>query len=467
MFPVWRDAIVSRKCIEIFIKPSFSGSGHPGYRLNLGTLRARGQLTVGTGTIGASLGVTRQLTLFAHVPMVTTRVQANLPLDSTAADAGFNPAHPVYGNPTDQDRAVQFFAAFDAALRALDDSIRAGHYDADLALKALAQQTLDWGDTLRVELKDLTVGNPSPFLPTSASPTGQQIIDLIQGLQTTLSDSLGVTGTGFTSDPVLAAKRLGRTDLADFVSNPLGSIAAFPPGEAKVSRMGDMDVGAVVTLIDHFDRPQHIGGLRVALTTLLRLPTGTRDNPNNLVDVGTGNGRYEVGGGATLDLGHGWIGLRATASYLDRLPTLRVRRVSPPSVPYAESIRLTNVRVDAGDIVSVGARPYFRLARNLALHGQLDWSRTGADAVRYNTAADAVTGVAASVMNEATRSSLAWGGGLSYVGRAAHECESRRRCGWPIEAGWSYTVVAQGSGGRVVKFRSTTLEIRWYQRLWR
>jgi hypothetical protein len=53
------------------------------------------------------------------------------------------------------------------------------------------------------------------------------------------------------------------------------------------------------------------------------------------------------------------------------------------------------------------------------------------------------------------------------VGRAAHECEAGRKCGWPIDASWNYTTVVHGSGDRMLKFRTTRLEIRWYQRLWR
>jgi hypothetical protein len=56
---------------------------------------------------------------------------------------------------------------------------------------------------------------------------------------------------------------------------------------------------------------------------------------------------------------------------------------------------------------------------------------------------------------------------VSYVGRAAHECTAGHKCGWPIEAAWNYSTVVSGTGGRVTKFRTTTLEIRWYQRIWR
>ena len=94
--------------------------GQPGYRLNLGRATARGQLTIGAGILGGALGITSRLTLFARVPLVTTRVQARVRLDSTTADGGINGAHPTLGNATDQARAVTFFSAFDQALTDLD-----------------------------------------------------------------------------------------------------------------------------------------------------------------------------------------------------------------------------------------------------------------------------------------------------------------------------------------------------------
>ncbi|HEY7683324.1 MAG TPA: hypothetical protein VH879_11840 [Gemmatimonadales bacterium] len=441
--------------------------GQAGYRLNLGAQRANGQLTIGTGTIAAALGITSKVTLFANVPFVTTRVQARLRLDSTAADGGLNPAHPTLGNASDQALAATFFTAFDNALSTLQSRIQSGTYAGDPTLQAIALEIAARGTTARDALSTITrdPNQASPFLPTAASPTGQQIVASIRGLQDTLANTLGVPG--FASDPVLAAGRLTDQEFAGFVSDPAGPMDAFPLGESKISRMGDMDVGAVLTLVDRFDRPGHTGGFRFAVTGLVRLPTGQRDNPANLLDVGTGNGRYEVGVSGTADLGAGRLGARFTGGYLLRLSTLRVRRLTAPGAPYALAGTLTNVREDAGDVMQLGARPFFRLARNIAIHGEVDFQRTLADAVSYDSPSDSIAGLSANLLAEKRRSALAVGGGVSYVGRSAHECEPGRRCGWPIEAGWSYTTVVQGWGGRVVKFRTTRLEIRWYQRIWR
>jgi hypothetical protein len=441
--------------------------GQPSYRLNLGHQRARGQLTIGTGTIGGALGLTRRLTLFANVPFVTSRVQANLRLDSTASDAGLNPAHPVFGNTIDQGIAAQFVQDFSSALSELADSINSGAYAGNPGLDATARALLARGTTVRDQLSLLS-NDPtaaSPFLPTATSGAGAAILAVIAGLQDTLASQLSVPG--FNSAPVLPASRATQTDLQSFVAAPAGPVAALPLFESKISRMGDMDLGAIYTVIDRFDRPGETGGLRVALQGLLRLPTGRRDDPNNLTDVGTGNGRYEIGLSGLADLGRGRWGARLSGGYLIRLSSFRVRRITAPGQPYAAFTTLGNVRLNAGDVAHLGARPFFRLARNLALHGVADYWRAGRDEARYESASDSLPGIDAGILGEDGRSALSLGGGITYVGRGARECQPGRKCGLPIEASWSYTTVASASGQPVSKFRTTRLEIRWYQRIWR
>ena len=439
----------------------------PAFRMNLGRQRARGQLTIGTAILGASLGLTSRITLFAHVPLVTTRVQANLRLDSTTADAGINPAHPFNGDPAGQQQAAIFFTSFTAALSTLDANIANGNYAGNPALDSLARATSAEGALLRDQLLAVT-SDPalaSELLPTMSSSAGMAIMSRVTNLQSTLS-TLSVSG--FVEAPVLAGQRLTDPEFTDLIANPNGRIAAFPIAEAKISRPGDMDVGATFTLLDDFDRPGTTGGARLALTALLRLPTGTRDNPDNLVDVGTGNGRYEAGVSAAADLGRGSIGARFEAGYLMRFSSLRVRRVPPPSEPYPEAFRLTNVNYDAGDVITAGVRPYLRLARSLALVGSAEYWRTGADNVTYSDSKSALPGIPASVLaQDSKRSALAVGAGLSYVGRSGGNCEARSKCGWPIDAELRVRTVAYATGGRVPKYLSTTFGIRWHHRLWK
>lgn len=442
--------------------------GQAGYHLNLGRAAARGQLTVGSGIIGGALGITSRLTLFARVPFVTTRVQARLTLDSTAGDGGLNPAHPDLGNATDQARAVTFFSTFDQALADLAARISGGSYAGNPTLDSLARSIVARGTAMRNDLALITNDGlgASAFLPSAASPTGLLLTATLRALSDTMVSTLGV-GTALV-DPVLAASRLTEGEFQSALTSAAGPYAAFPLQESKISRAGDTEVGAIYTLVDRFDRRGRRGGFRLALTGMMKLPTGQRDNPASYLDVGTGEGRYEVGGVGTADLGAGRWGLRLNAGYTARLPSLRVRRVAPPGTPYTLASSLANIKLDVGDVVSLGVQPFFRLAPRFALSGSADYWKAGSDKADWYRAGDAIPGVDPGLLTaQSSRSALAVGGGVSYVGWAAHECERGRRCGLPIDASWRYTTVIAATGGRVEKFRMTRLEIRWYQRIWR
>lgn len=443
--------------------------GQGSYRVNLGAVSAHGQLTVGTGTIGGAIGITKQLTLFANIPFVTLRVKANLVKDSASGDAGLNPAHPTLGDPTNQAAAGTFFADFSAALATLDAQIAGGNYNGDPQKLALAQAISARGAAIRAGLEGITNGtDASPFLPTSSSAAGVALTAAIRALQDTLSTQLGVASS-FTEAPVLATGLLGPGDVTTFASNPAGPVAALPLATSTISRMGDMEVGAALTLIDRFDRQgKRPGGFRLATLASLTLPTGLRDNPNDLLHVGTGNGRYELRVAGVADIGAGSWGTRLTGGYTRKFTALRVRRVAEPGDAYALASRLSNVNYKAGDVLELGAQPFFRLARNFALSGSADYWREAAGSATYYRASDAIPGVPASLLvAESARRALLVGGGVTYVGRAVRECEEGRRCGLPIDASWRFSRVVSASGGRVPEAWTTRMEIRWYQRLWR
>jgi hypothetical protein len=446
-----------------------AATGQP-ITVNLGRQQANGQLTIGTGLIGGALGLTRKLTLYGRIPLVTTRVQAHLALDTTSGNAGLNGAHPTLNpNSDDQLRANQFFNDFGSALDGLQARIANGSYNGNPTLLALAQSVLAEATAMRDGLAGITTGaNASPYLPTGSSSAGIALINRIRNLQDTLAATLGVSSGFVSQDPVLPTARLDPTDFTSLIGNLDGPIGAVPFGETRISRMGDIDVGFIYTLIDRFDRPGQTGGVRFAIDGTMTLPTGQLPNANNFLDQGTGYGRYEAGGSGTLDIGSGRWGSRFTGGYLVRFPSNRILRVTSPESPYADLGSITNVRLDAGELLNLGVRPFFRLARNLAVHGIAEfWSQSTAHA-EYPRSIDSIPGVPASVVTAGS----GWrfvrlGGGISYVGRAVRECEEGRKCGFPIDASWSYGTVVAGSGGTVPKFRTTQLEIRWYWRWWR
>jgi hypothetical protein len=425
--------------------------GNPSYRLNLGSLSSDVLADIGRGGFGLGLGLTNQITIFGRIPLVRTRVQPRLVLNSTGADGGLNPG---------DAGQVPFFQGFDAALATLSGKLAAGDYDADPAQRALAEATLAEGIALRSDLFGLLADpvTASPVVPTAASVAGAAVLNRIEGFQNTLASSLAVPG--FAADPVLPADPLGDDGLGQVLSGPL----ALRVGESSVTFRGDAEAGMALTLIDRWDRGRGRGGFRAALSGLVRFPTGIVERPDRLLDIGTGDGQTDIQVDLVTDLGAGAFGARLAGTYMRQLPSNVLARVTPPSQPFVGPERLALVRRNPGDIIAIDVRPFFRLARTLALQAGVQyWNRT-ADQVAYASPSDALPGVDAAVLAEETAANATLlSGGITYSNPGRFRPGG---AGLPVDASWSYERVVRSGKGRVPNTHRVRAMFRMYFGLW-
>ena len=426
-------------------------TGNTGYRINLGALSAQALADVGTGFLGLSLGLTNRITIFGRIPLVRTRVQPTLALNPAAADGGVNPGEAAQ---------APFFGDFDLALTTLSNKISAGDYDGNPAQKALAQSTLADATALRADLFGLLAdpATAAPFVPTLSSTAGTAIDARIAALQSTLESSLNVPG--FTTGPALPDVAVTQADLFQTLNGPL----AMRLGESKVTFRGDAEAGASLTLVDGWDRGTHRGGFRAAVSGLVRFPTGRRDRTDHPLDIGTGDGQTDLQVDLVTDIGSGAIGARLNGSYVRQLPSNLVLRVSSPSQPFVGPERLALVRRDPGDIFAIGVRPFYRLARTLALQAGVElWTR-GTDAATYATPADAIPGVDPSVLaDESKTNATVLSVGITYANPGGLRPGGT---GLPVDASWSYERVLRAGGGRVPDSHRLAGRFRVYFGLW-
>ncbi|MFI5236199.1 MAG: hypothetical protein ACHQXA_10845, partial [Gemmatimonadales bacterium] len=318
-------------------------TGNGRYRLSLGQASVATTYQVGRINLGMSYGITRALTIFGNIPIVRVRTQAAMRQDSASANAGYNPADPIFGVSGGAAQATAFFSAFGTALTTLSTKIANGDYNGDPAQLALANQTLTAGTALRDGLQSL---NTSPVLPVAASAEGTQILGLIGSLQNTLSSSLGVAG--FTGAIALPSTRFDASDYLNLLTNPSGPVGGILVDGLVRNRMGDAELGTTLTLLDrwHEDgRP----GIRVAASALVRLPTGLVPQPGVFFDRGTGDGQTDVEFRLTADLTRGAFGARISADYNDQLPGTVTREVLAPSMPLAWFAPVAPMRWDPGN----------------------------------------------------------------------------------------------------------------------
>lgn len=429
-------------------------TGLPGARLNLGALTADAQADVSTAILGLTLGVTRSIAVFGRLPLTRARVQTDLDLVTAGANAGLNPG------TTAQD---PFFDQFDAALSTLEAQIAAGAYDGDPTRRTLAETTLAQGDALFGDLYTL-LGDPataSPFIPTGGSASGAALAARIAALQTTLGAELGVGG--FSAGPALPGAPATAQDVESVIGDPFGPIA-LQTGQSEVTFRGDAEAGVAVTVADRWDRDGGRGGLRAAAEGVLRFPTGVRARTDRALAIGTGDGQTDVELRGVVDLGSGNVGLRLEAGYNRQLAGDVVERIASPLEPFPARSLLANVRLDPGDVTTLAVRPFFRLARTLALIGSLErWSR-GRDAVEYLSEADAIPGVDPGVLAEGSDASAT----MMSVGVTYSNPGSLRPggTGLPVDAGWSYERVISASGGIVPDSHRVRARLRLYFGIW-
>lgn len=428
--------------------------GSSSYRINLGGLTTDAHADVGTGFLGLSLGLTSYVTVFGRIPLVRTRVQSDMGLNPTSADAGLN------GGASNQ---LTFFGEFDNALSTLSNKLSAGDYDADPAQKALAQATLADATALRADLFGL-LSDPataSPVVPTATSAAGTAIDARVVALQDALASNLDVPG--FTLTPDLPQSTLSEADLLEVLGSPGGPVA-MRLGQSEMTFRGDAEVGAAITLIDRWDRGNRRGGFRTALSGLVRLPTGRRDLSDRPLDIGTGDGQTDAQIDLVADLGAGNLGARFTGTYVRQWPADIVVRVASPNQPFVGPDRIAFVRWNPGDIVTIGVHPFYRLARTLAFQAGVEhWSR-GTDQVSYRSSADALPGIDANVLAEETRANATvLSLGITVANPGALRAGGR---GLPVDASWSYERVLRAGGGRVPDTHAVRGRLRVYFGVW-
>ena len=424
---------------------------NPSYRLNLGALSSDVLADVGRGTFGLGLGLTNQITIFGRIPLVRTRVQPGLALNTATADAGLNPGETVQ---------IPFFQQLDAALSTLSSKLAAGDYNANPAQRALAEATLADGTALRSDLFGLLADatTASPVVPTAGSGTGSAVLTRIEGLQNTLATSLNVPG--FAADPVLPANPLGQDGLRQLLSGPL----ALRFGESRVTFRGDAETGAAITLINRWDRGSRRGGFRAAVSGLVRFPTGIREQPDRPLDLGTGDGQTDIQVDLVTDFGAGPFGARVAGTYVRQLPSNVLARVAPPSQPFVGPERSTLVRRNPGDIISIDVRPFYRLARTFAVQAGIQhWNRT-ADQVTYASPSEALPGIDATVLAEGTAANATLlSAGLTYSNPGRF---GPGGSGLPVDASWSYERVLRSTKGLVPNTHRLQANLKMYFGLW-
>ncbi len=439
-----------------------AGLGVGGFQFNLGATRASSLVNLGTIGLGLAVGITDRLTLFGTVPIVRVRVQPEVRFDSTGANAGFNPADPVFGTAPGQSAATQFFAGFDATLDSLAQRIGAGFYDAS-GQRALAEATLASGTALRDGLRGL-LSDPataSRLLPLAGSGAAATLTGPITTFQATVTGALGLPD--FSGAPLFPTAPLSSDEFANLITNGAGPIASpFFEDVPTSTKIGDVELGLTYVLAER--TPGTRGGMALRATGigLVRLPTGTVASPDVLFGIGSGDRQLDTEVTLVGDAVASWWGIRVSGTYNRQFASTVIRRIARPSEAFASAASTATVRHDPGDVVSFRASPFLRLAPSLALHAGLQYWNRGDDTFTLGAGQDpALFPDPALLGQDSGASATSFLGGLSF----AHSGIGRRGdTSLPMDASLEFEGILSSSGGRVRDDRILRTRIRLYGR---
>ncbi len=432
--------------------------GDDAYAMSAGAFQTALDADMRTFPFNFRFGLARRLTVTASIPVVTTRSQVSFAVDSTGANVGWNQAAAAAGNAQAASQIRTLLQELESAAQFVETQIAAGAYGCPSSPScAAAQDAVTRARSMAINLSGLSgldatgavVTELPPFAPLASSATGAAIA---QAIATLAADLQSLGAPAFGGSFPLPGARLDAEDIGTVLSDPEFGYEALPLGFTKYrQKLGDIEVGLRFGLVQGT-------ATRAVVFATARLPTGTLDDPDNFVDIGTGDRQpdLDVGFEGYVQAGS-FVALAASATYRFQFSQQLPRRVTSHDRPFAPLSNLTDVNRNLGDVLHVGVYPSLRLAPAFIAYGSATYLRRSADRVTLAGAAGGGALDATALEFETSMEMTSFGGGIAY--------HAVRGSGLPVEAGVDYRAVFSGSGGQAPKSASVNFYLRLSWRL--
>ncbi|HRP08477.1 MAG TPA: hypothetical protein PLL69_08315, partial [Gemmatimonadales bacterium] len=343
--------------------------GRPAASMSSGSLTAQVMQQRGEGYIGAALGITSRLTISGRIPIVSTRTEAKLQHDPTGADVGINPL--LLGDESSAIWAEQF----GDALGELAARVDAGEYNADPDRLALANQILAEAPAWRTAMGDLlaTDGRAVPVLPLAGSEDGAAILARAGEYRDQLANTLGISS--ITASPALPVAPLGDSDFALLRQSP-GGFGYVSDLDVPFVALGDIEAELTYQLAARAN-PESRSWFGAWASAGASFPNGTTPRQDRIRDQGTGDRQFDVVARGTLEAGRGRFGLRGSAEWRNQMARFREVRRAGRDEFLVPAVLLDTLEYDPGNVFTLHAQPFFRLADRLAITGSFSWTSRG------------------------------------------------------------------------------------------
>ena len=452
----------------------------PSADVSLGPMRTDFTARIARSALVVDFGLTSRIMLTATVPYVHTYSEAVMDVNprnelTNRPNIGINPALSTQTTAAAQNRRV-----VDSVTRVVQE------VTARLAACSAASTDPVCTDqpkvvTLLNDAKAFAAGIASTYGTGADASRGAAFVPLSKStLQNAIAARVAALNASFkTYIPTLAAWDTPAAALVPISASQAGTLLTdalgiAPIGLVERSHIGDIEVGTKLLLIDTFGgfarSRAPAGGVRfrLAIGGLARLGTGQAERPDDILDIGTGDGQTDVEGSGAADIA---VGRRFWASFIARrgVQLADEKDFRIPDIarnPFQAAYREQTVSRDLGDYIELDATP--RFVYNDYLSASLQWSYRRKAQDQYtgtftteNTEGTPVT-LDAGILGVGTQQSeQRVGGGASFSTLRAYD---RGRARIPIEIQLLHWQTVSGSGYAPKQF-STQLQLRYYTRL--
>jgi hypothetical protein len=451
----------------------------PTANVSLGAARTDFSARIARSAIVFDVGLTSRIMLTGKLPYEHTISEVTFDVNprnepGTLANIGINPARVAGATaPATNLKLV------DSLLRASNElSTRLGACTGGAADPVCSNQQAV--QTLIQQARTFASGIATTYGTGADTSRGSPFVPLIRStLQTAIESRITALNASFKTyiptlagwnPPVPALAPISAGGASTLLPEALG---VAPLGLVERSHLGDVELGAKLLLLDSFgsgaaSRASRAGGFRLAIGGLVRLGTGQAERPDDIFDVGTGDGQTDIEANGTADFILGrrfWAS--ASARYGLQMSDDKPFRIPDVSRnPFVAQYREQTVTRDLGDYIELEAAPRYVYNDYFSLSGYWLYRRKGED--KYTgtfTVTDldsnSVT-LDASVLGvgtDATEQRI--GGGISYSTLRAFD---RGRANIPVDVQLLHTQSISGSGYTPKRFTSQ-IQVRYYTHL--
>jgi hypothetical protein len=430
-------------------------TGTAGYTPIFGETSARVTADVTRVELGAHVGVFDWLTVGVTVPITRTRTNVDVWFrpDTINGDLGVNPT--VSG--------AQGVSSFLQALASAETAAQSNAVQ--VCSSSPGSPECASAQTLATRTSEFSASATSAYGASVLFPfaTSGTAMALAQSVATLSADLVAAGLVGIGPAMPFATQRLTEADFWTLPQDRLGY--RDPLGSVKAPwYAGDTELTATVRLLgSEADpaAPPSSFAMDLLATALVRLPTGTVDDPDVLLDIGSGDGQTDFEGRLLARLTAGPLGLHMGGRYgVQRSRTL-VRRVAPPETILAPASTRQLVEWEPGAYFGVEIAPVWRFTEELNLVAEYRGFRKFRDSYQL---VDPTTGGSLDLGVLERESGVTLheiGGSLRYdtLGRLASGVR-------PLQAHLRIVHAVAGGGGQTPVTTQIELGVRLFRRFW-